>query len=525
MGRQTGDCLLGTIFLAVAMLLVVSQEKSESGLRRHDVPGVSHGPPASHWKTVSDRSQLPSNAAVSPQPMRAVLKNLSRGTRIIVGSLDVSGRRHQLQVAVGSNDPIRDASIPFLRCSINDIDPRRNAQRQPNPMCRRVETQRIPPDMPVCNQAANETSARVFLTPCFTDTRTVHVPAECRFIGESPRVRVYADQRLVQSKNAEQIKSWLQSLTSAAELRALPVVHAWIGAISDVDHDQKLSIVVTDLDHCSRNASHRSPIYGCIREADFRSDSDFCGDIVYIDPSIFELPTDELDALLTHEITHAAVCSMQADESPGSADSAQSGHRRAGLQVSPWLSEAVAHFVEIQGGDSDAAGAAAEMSNNFQRRMDAFFADPAGSPIVAAEDVLSLEERRSGSRGAATLFLARWISSADALQQFLRSDAALERRIEQLADEPFAEVFREWTLSLATMSTLPSGMSTEHYSLRLDRFFADSHQARFSLLGTAFRCFECSDDIASLVIESDDAAQLQISIIEPEAHICSAKMD
>lgn len=524
MGRRTGDCLLGTIFLAVAMLLVVSQEKSESGLRRHEERGVSHGLPASHWKTESDRSQLPSNAAVSPQPMRAVLKNLSRGTRIIVGSLDVSGRRHQLQVAVCSDDANREASIPFLRCSFNDIARWRNAERLPNPMCRRVETQRIPPDMPVCNQAANETSARVFLTPCFTDTGTVHAPAECRLIGESPRVRVYADQRLVQSKNTGQITSWSQSLTSAAELRALPVVHAWIGEISDVDHDQKLSIVVTDLDHRSRNVSHRPPIYGCIREADFRSDSDFCGDIVYIDPSIFELPTDELDALLTHEITHGAVCSMQADESPGSADAAQSGHR-AGLQVSPWLSEAVAHFVEIQGGDSDPAGAAAEMSDNFQRRMDAFFADPAGSPIVAAEDVLSLEERRSGSRGAATLFLTRWIFSAAALQQFLRSDAALERRIEQLADEPFAEVFRDWTLSLATQSTLPSAMSTEHQSLRLDRFSAASHQARFSLLGTAFRCFECSDDIASLVIEYDNAAQLQISIIEPEAHICSAKLD
>jgi hypothetical protein len=327
----------------------------------------------------------------------------------------------------------------------------------------------------------------------------------------------------MQSTSAGQLTSWSQSLTSAVEFLAMPAVHAWIGAISDVDHDHKLSIVVTDLDHRSRIASHRAPIYGCIREGDFRSHSDFCGDIVYIDPSIFQLPTDELAALLTHETVHAAVCSMHGDDSSGSTDAAQSGSHRAGLQVSPWLSEAVAHFVELRCGDADAG--AAEMSENFQRRMDAFLADPAGSPIVAAEDVLSLEQRRSGSRGAATLFLTRWITSAEALQQFLRSDAALDRRIEQIADEPFAEVFRDWTLSLATMSTSPSATSTEHNSLHLDQFSAASDQAQFSLLGTAFRCFECSDDIESLIIESDDAAQLQISIIEPEAHMCTAKMD
>ncbi|MBC7967739.1 MAG: hypothetical protein H7Z17_17640 [Fuerstia sp.] len=523
MGRRTGDYLLGTSFLAVALFLAMSQEKSESGLLRPEERGVSHGIPASHWTTESGRRQLPSVAAFSPQPTHAVLKNLSRGTRIVVGSLDVSGRRHQLSVAIGSNDSMREVSFPVLRFSINDIARWRNAERLPTPMCRRIETQRLLPDISACNHSVNETSARVFLTPHFRDTGTVHEPAECRFIGESPRVRVYADRRLMQSTTAGKSTPWSQSLTSAAELRALPVVYAWIGAINDVDYDQKLSIVVTDLDHRSRSASHSSPIYGCIREADFQSNSDFCGDIVYIDPSIFELPTDELAALLTHEITHAAVCSIKAEKSLGSTDPAGSGTQPAGLQVPPWLSEATAHFVELQCGDADAG--AAEMSENFQRRMDAFFADPAGSPIVAAEDVLSLEERRSGSRGAATLFLARWISSAEALQQVLRSDAALDRRIEQLAEEPFADVFRHWTLSLATMSTLPSARSSEHNSLRLDRFSAASKQTRFSLLGTAFRCFECSDDIASLVIESDDGAQLQISIIEPEARICSAKMD
>lgn len=42
------------------------------------------------------------------------------------------------------------------------------------------------------------------------------------------------------------------------------------------------------------------------------------------------------------------------------------------------------------------------------------------------------------------------------------------------------------------------------------------NQAQYSLLGTAFLCFECSEEVASLVIKSDNDASLQISIIEPE---------
>jgi len=307
-------------------------------------------------------------------------------------------------------------------------------------------------------------------------------------------------------------------------------VDAWIGPISDVDHDQKLSIVITDLDQRGRHATGSSPIHGCIREADFHSDSDFCGDIVYVDPRIFELPTEELAALLTHETAHAAVCSLSVGESVGAVNTAASGSQPSGLPVASWLNEAVAHFVELQcsHGDVDGAG----VSENFQSRMDDFLANPGVSPIVAAEDVLTLEERRSGSRGAATLFLTRWFSSAASLQQFLRSEAALDRRIEHLAQEPYADVFRDWTLSLAAMPASASFLtnSCRNQTLHMDQLSAADNHAQFSLLGTAFRCFECSADIPLLVIKSDDAARLQISIIEPEARItpmatCAVKRD
>ena len=519
MGRHTGDYLVGTTVLAVAMLFAISQGKSQTMLsqpsERSSVSRMLH---ASRWTSTSASSLQRPVANTSLQPAHAVLKNLSRGTRIVVGSLDVFGGRHTLAVAVCGDYPVRIGSLPVARCSIDDIRRWGNEKNLHNSVACDVLTPEGLPVSGVCSQGPHASFARVFLTPHFIDNGTMHEATECRFIGESRRVHVYVDHRLVKTTGSEQVKAWSEPLTSAVELRALPIVDAWIGAISDVDHDQKLSIVVTDLDRRRRRASEIPPIHGCIRETDFRSDSDFCGDIVYIDPNVFELPTAELAALLSHEIAHAAICSMRADRSiDAAADPAEFGSQPAGLQVPSWLNEAVAHFVELQCGDADVG--AAGMSENFRRRLDDFLANPACSPIVAAEDVLSLEERRSGSRGAATLFLARWFSSSKALEQFLRSPATLDRQIEDLAQEPFADVFRDWTLSLATMSATQAATSGENQMLHTDRLPVAGSNTRFPLLGTGFRCFECSEDVGTLIIESDDAARLQITIIEPEAHI------
>lgn len=521
MVRHTGDYLIGTIFLAGAMFLAMSKVESESAIRHSDEPGgISLTLHSSPWKNAPTLRQRAAIVDISGQPACAVLKNLSRGTRIIVGSLDVTGGRHGLSVTVGVNESVRIKSLPVSRYSVSDIRRWRNDKSPDNPMRFSVTLPTEPPGGAICEHVEGDSPARVFLTPHFMDNGAVHEPAACQLIGESPRVRIYVDQRLVKPISGGQIADWSEPLTLAAEYRALPIVDAWVGAIRDVDHDEKLSIVVTDLDRRGRQASGSSPIHGCIRESDFRIDSDFCGDIVYLDPDIFQLPTDELAALLTHETTHAAVCSMRPDESIGvvDAEKAESSHPCGGSRVPAWLNEAVAHFVELQcsGVDVRAAG----VSQNFQRRIEDFLANPAGSPIVAVEDVLNLEERRGGSRGAATLFLTPWFSSSETLQQFVQSPAAFDRRIEELAHEPFADVFRDWTLSLASQSELPTSpaaqtvTSCEPGSLRFDRLPAVGNQVRFSLLGTAFRCFECSEDIGSLVIESDDEAKLQISIIE-----------
>ena len=536
MGRHNGDYLLGTLSLAIALIAALSHGKSESAPRQ--CTDGSPAVPSGHQTTVSDILQHPS-ANASPTPAYAVLNNLSRGTRIVVGSLDLSGARHAILVGNATDDAVPGESLSVIRYSLNDSSCAWPGAYMHN--CRSVpgvepaQTENVGP---VHVHALSESQPRVFLIPHFGDSGSVHEPAECRLIGESCRVRVYLDQHLVQAGNPRKYTAWSERLASAAELQALPIVEAWIGSISDVDVDQKLSIVVTDLDQRTQDVSGRTPIHGCIREADFLSNTDFCGDIVYVDLSILELPADELAALLTHEATHAAVCSLQTRESAGtSAFTADVGCLPARHQIPSWLNEAVAHYLELQVSgnrplqpclqqesasfnigmalDSHADWSNSELpvpvgriSQNFQRRIVDFLANPARSPIVAADDILTLEERRSGSRGAATLFLAPCFSSPEILQQFLRSQGDLDRRIEDLTNAPFAEVFRRWTLSMATISC-------DDPTLSMNLLPAATRQEHYSLLGTAFLCFECSEDVASLVIKSNDDASLQISIIEP----------
>ena len=558
MVRHTGDYLLGTMFLAVALILQLSHASERSAAQqagrdaRHET-AVNPSP-----ATITPLSPTPAFARTRTpfRAVNAVLTNLPRGTRIVVGSLDMSGTRHQIQLTSKNKCSPNDNLLTVARFTAEKISRKAGAERtgrlssygrsdvnrallqtaafemqpgetkQTSSISHAVFS-RTGHDYSSGHRLAlqdvsalpltptNELSPRVFLMPHFGNTGAKHEPGECRAIGESQRVRVYADQGLPQSSHSNQMNSWSEILLSAAELKALPIVETWIGPVCDVDRNQRLSIVVTDLDQLSNPSTDRSPIFGCIRENDFCPDSDFCGDIVYVDQHILELPSAELAALLTHEIAHAAICSMSRNAiAEASADPSRNAAFyaiSARTTCPPWLNEAVAHFVELQCCDAaemPSDGAQTFVTENFQRRIDAFLTSPGRSPIVASENVLNMEERRSGSRGAGTLFLAPLISTPRDLQMLLSSDDSLERRIELLTQQPFAEVFRNWTLVVASTTN-------DAQRLCVEKIAANFDNQRCSLLGTAFHCFECTDEIETLVLVSDESAQLQVSVIEP----------
>lgn len=556
MVRHTGDYLLGTMFLAAALILQLFQAPVHSAAKssRHQIvakPAFSEAPGTGMSSVrYSPVDETPSDT------VKAVLSNLPRGTRIVVGSLDLSGARHQIRLTSRNDDSSNNISLDVARFTTESIRPfhkpanmRALAQKarsgrdyqsvqtaafelQPEDAKRlsNISNAVYQPSIDAISEddglvntietlttstAEYQESARVFLMPHFCDSGTIHKPGECRAIGENHRIRVYADQCLPQTSSAQLMHDWCELLISAVELKALPTVETWIGPICDIDGNEKLSIVITDLDQYEMNSTAQAPVFGCIRETDFCPESDFCGDIVYIDQHIFELPPAEVCGLLSHEIAHAAICSINHGvKHTKSANFQQITPFFAELSaapVQPWLNEAVAHFIELQCND-EANGplhTRAELfTKNFQSRVNAFLASSNVSPIVASVNVLDFEERRNGSRGAATLFFAPLISTPHDLQTFICSEGTLQSRIEDLAQQPFADVFQNWTLGVAASDP-------DSNFLRVETIEPTLQSQHCSILGTAFQCFECSEDIETLILTSDESAQLQVSIIEP----------
>jgi len=516
MGRHTGDYLLGVIFLSAGFLITVSH--GTTGSANHIAPDGFQLNVAAPWNALA--KEPVSSGMHRFRPLRqqiAVIRNISPGSRIVIGSLDVSGARHAIRVKVATPDSdkrdVPTNSLQVHRCSAADA---RRRHPRTNPRSHAADGHRhtfIPindrgrdaiGDECRMRECGSDTTldSRIFLTPHFGAAGTVDEPVQCHVMGESLRVRVYADQRFIRKFKTDFFHlARLQRMSAAVETRALPIVEEWIGEVADIDGDYKLSIVITDLDRNSQSVPERTPIHGCIREADFQGNSDFCGDIIYVDPGILELPTEELAGLLTHELTHAAICSMFYSRLPNSDGNSEGcGIDPPMSPIPSWINEAVAHFAELK---------CCEESRNFQRRIEQFLADTSQSPIVAAESVLSLQHRRAGTRCASTWFLSQYLKSPHAVQKFLHSgEMALDRRIANVAGQPFDLEFRRWTLSIAAADQdclIPNSR----------QLTASDTALTFSLLGTAFTSLECPADVTTLIIEADATAQLQVSVLEP----------
>lgn len=555
MGRQSGDFLLGTA------LFVCVLSAGLSGRMTAFTPATGHSKwlerenehrefNAGAWLPGSDSAceyhscPLP---AVAHQPARAVLSDLPRGTRIVVGSLDVTGERHVVTLTnAGLGDKSGNVIVP-MRFASGAANRHRSHSAAaelpsestvPNASLPLVADANLQPAVSNAHLRINAPLQRTFLLPHFRNTGVIQEPSACELLNDNSRVRLYLDPRLKETHHVEQLRSQCEWLISAAESQALPITETWIGKISDVDYDDRLTFVITNLDERTIPSNDVAPVHGCIRNVDFQPYSALGGDIVYLDVAILSLPHQEQASLLTHELAHAAVCSIRLERKPGTSDHRLvtrsssvfcergrdsntniSGVAAAGVatsrvavphQIPSWLNEAVAHLMELQ--CIGTADSSASSSGNFQRRIENFLANTACSPIVAAEHVMSPDERRNGSRGAATLFLKPWLTTPESLQRFLDTEAGLDHRMEVLADNSFAEIFRDWTLSMAEVSV-------KHQPLHTDFVPAGHRQEQFSLLGTAFKCFECPEDFSMIVIESDVAAKLQISIIEPDTRV------
>lgn len=325
---------------------------------------------------------------------------------------------------------------------------------------------------------------RCFLAPRFEMNRTIDEPTTGRLLTESLAVAVYADPDILPAGQTEHfvLQELAVSICHVITEETLPLTDSWIGRVADLDHDGRLTVLLTELDR--RPQDSPVPVRGCVRSQDFeQTPRDFSGDILYLD---WRLSPSELRSILAHEISHAAILSCNLPADPGA-------------EIVPaWINEAAAHQVEMSV-DPNPPG--------FEQRRRLFLADPGRCPVVASEDHLTTAQRRGGCRAAGVSFLSSLLESPESLRTFLMTPGDVSVRAAGISRQPFSDIFRAWCLR----QTLESGTAISRTQIP-----SSGIRQQIPLYGTAFQILELTGPPMMLAIDSDAQAQLQVTVLEPE---------
>jgi hypothetical protein len=281
--------------------------------------------------------------------------------------------------------------------------------------------------------SSHQKSDRVYFLPKSirsSPTDQEHSPIHCRLHTETPRVRIYVDQRTTPN---EPLAVLINAIETAATSGMADVIEKLVGPVADVDHDSHLAVVLTpDL---SRFGTGPSSVDGMTRPADFVPGFDRPegnnSDVIFLSSALN--PGDHLRAVLAHEWCHAAVFSRRMRESD----------RGIGPTIEEdWLNEAVAHLVEVRASGS---------SSNISHRIRGFMAHPAQSPLVVSDYCRPEFWRHDGCRGAAYLFLNWCLDQGDddLLERLLDSQSLGLDGLEAATGTSFEQLFQGWTRSLA----------------------------------------------------------------------------
>ena len=427
-----------------------------------------------------------------------------RNSLIIVGSLDTSGAAHSLIISSHPGEQCKTfanhsspppADLRYIP-SAGKSKPLKTSE-QPN-ACRVVATAKethTTVRQSSSGQAAGH-SLRRFLIPHFEHNHVVQQFSEASAIAEGSRVKVYVDRSLVDANSELPQNHPLRDTANRAcqiiEDELLPLIELWIGRITDLDGDHRLSVVLTDLDR--QKPSKETPVLGCVRRSDFLADDQdpLAGDIIYLDQHL--PPQEQLVALLAHELTHAAVYCIRHEATD---DSPLRNH-----SVPSWLNEAAAHWVERQ---------FCSAPTGFAAREAAFRKDPAQCPIVLGDEYHYMASRRNGSRVAGFTFLQQHLTAPHAIRELLQRCAPFDQSMETTTQVSFPDLFREWTIRQAceiqdTLSPLRSRVNS--CSLQS----SDKDPIRRKLHGTAFLVLKSEVD-QEVCIGAHRDAQLQITVM------------
>lgn len=256
-----------------------------------------------------------------------------------------------------------------------------------------------------------------------------HSVIPCRLHTETPRVRIYVDQRMALN---EPLTALVHAIVDAANSGLPEAVEKLVGPVGDVDHDGHLAIVLTP--DVSRFGNGRTSVDGITLPADFLPGLDRPrgnnSDVIFLGTALD--PGDHLRAVLAHEWCHAAVFSRRMQES---------AEGRPMIE-DDWLNEAVAHVVEVQASGSQ---------TNLSHRLRGFMAHPAHSPLVVRDYCRADFWRHDGCRGAAYSFLTWCLEQGDddLLERLLDSQSLGLDGLEVATGASFERLFQGWTRSLA----------------------------------------------------------------------------
>jgi hypothetical protein len=499
---------IAAVFLAAISVSVLEQRSDGSSKNRREASGgtafQAAGSDCFLGQPMGRDEDLAQSAIIPPR--MTIQFRVPENSLVVVGSLDVSGGAHSLsissaadggEIAGGTKSSPSFGDLKYMDLASLSALRTRFLHQPPCQLDGSMSEISQTTDLPIVAHSLDHVATRTFLIPHFESDQVIQQSSEASLVAEGSRVQIYVDHCGINGNvclsRQHLMHEEARRVCSIVEGELLPLIERWIGRISDLDGDHRLSVVLTDLDR--RESPVDSPILGCVRRSDFAAEeqNSLTGDIVYLDRN---LPSrDQLYALLAHELTHAAIYCIRHEAPIGSPLKDHS--------VPSWLNEAAAHWVERQ---------FCCTPSGYEIRKAAFRQRPALCPIMLKDDDHNQPARRSGSRVAGFTFLQQHLTDVSDLRELLEHGTPFEQSIASVTEAPFSQLFRQWSILQAVGDQeeyLPFASTVSCCSLAK----MDSEPVRRKLHGTAF--LTLYSDVDQLVsIDAHGDARLQITVLQ-----------
>ncbi len=423
------------------------------------------------------------------------------GTCVVLGSLDARAGSHLIEVSwkptpIDSLPTCSTASsitspeawdVSFIRSSSlasYDFATSTNISDVQNSDCQQP-----------CNAVPQSTfsknsrvEVRSFSIPYFTECGNSQQHCEATMVASGLRTRVYLAEGIDHSPDLAKLARSIVELLDS-DLRSF--IEERLGEITDVDHDQHLTVVLGSLSTTRRRNNDSDPINGCVRADDFLNFNDeFGGDIIYMDVNT---PTGrELTAVLAHELAHTAVFSIVRRTA---ADNQNLGNEIRN-NIPSWLNEAIAHYIEHL---------ACPGSQNLAQRIQRFSRTPNAYPLVVPDEIPFAAIQRGPMRAAGCLFLQSTLRnhSPTDLRSFVKEFRGWKSSLEKLNGQPFKRIFRDWSVQMAYNEFV----SQKSLSLPAT--------TNLMIRGTSFCCFRTKGSGGVLKVAGCPESCLQLTFVEP----------